>query len=79
MAAVLSADVVNAFKAYDRNLRWAKAHDAELDRFMEQFVAVADEKVIASGATREEVEVQARSHVGAYITFVVKRGLIWIL
>jgi hypothetical protein len=79
VATVLGADVVSAFRAYDRNLRWAKAHDAELDKFQNQFVAIADEKVLAASPARAKVDEAARAHAGAYVTFVVKRGLIWIL
>lgn len=79
MAASLPANAVEAFKAYDRNLRWAKAHDDALAPFEDKYVAVADEKVIASAPTREAVQSKSRGHVGVYIAFVAKKGLIWIL
>jgi hypothetical protein len=79
MSATLSADAISAFESFQRNFRWAKENDGKLDKFEGKFVAVDDQKVIASGESHESVQKNARDHPGAYITFVVKRGLIWIL
>lgn len=75
----LSAEALTGFAAYDRNLRWAKANSPALDSYEGKFVAVEDEKVIASGPTSEAVRELVRGHASAYITFVFYRGIAWIL
>jgi hypothetical protein len=79
MVATLPANALAAFKAYDRNLRWAKAHGAELERFEEEFVAVENEEVIGHDDDQKALAATVRGRVGIYIMFVPKKGLIWIL
>jgi Family of unknown function (DUF5678) len=79
VATSLPASAVEAFKQYDRNLRWAKSHPDAIAGFEEKYVAIDDAKVLASGDTRESVEAAIRGRVGVYISFIPERGLIWIL
>ena len=79
MASALPATATASFREYARNMKWAKSHDAELDRFTGKYVAVARQRVIASGASPEELRPKLRGLVGVYISFVPERGLIWIL
>lgn len=79
MSASLSADVLTLFEAYQRNLNWAKQHDRELDEYEDKFVAVDDGQVIAAGKTHAAVSNRVRAHPAAYITYVARRGLVWLL
>jgi Family of unknown function (DUF5678) len=79
MTQALSGPVVESFKAYERNLRWAKAHDDLLEPFTGKYVAVFQEKIIASGDSSEELRPKVSDHPGVYIAYVPERGLIWIL
>jgi hypothetical protein len=79
LVAYVSPEALETFRQYDKNLKWAKTHDNELDPYTEKYVAVADEKVIGSSANRDELVGMVRGRVGVYIAFVPKHGLIWIL
>lgn len=75
----LPAAAAEAFRAYQNNLRWAKTHDDELEPYTDKFVAVADGHIVASAASREEIQTGIKDTPGVYVTFVVKRGLSWLL
>jgi len=68
-----------AFENYERNMKWAKAHDSELDRYIGDYIAVDGERVVATGASPEDIRPKVSGRVGVYITYVSERGLIWIL
>src|SRR5271170_4224590 len=73
MSATIPANALEAFRAYDRNLRWAKAHEEVLAPFEEKYVAVADGKVVGSAATKEALQPKVKGHVGVYVAYVAKK------
>ena len=79
MAASLAPDAARVFDRFQRNLRWAKTHDRELDSHEGEYVAVDDGKIIASGPSQNAVESKVVDLLGVYVTFVPKRDLIWVL
>lgn len=79
MAAEVSTEALESFKAYKRNLQWARAHGENLEKYKGMFVAVANGKVLDSAQKLGELQEKYAEVPGVYVTLVVQRGLKWVL
>ena len=79
MGATLPADALDSFREFQANLRWAKEHDADLEEYAGQFVGVSERRIAAVAASRQEVVRKTAGKPGTYVTFVVRRGIAWLL
>jgi hypothetical protein len=79
VAADVSAQALEAFAAYKKNLAWAKMHRDDLEQYAGKFVAVSKGQILESSDSGELLEQKHKGVPGVYIAVVVRRGTRWVL
>lgn len=79
MAADVSAQALEAFVAYKKNMIWAKAHRDDLEQYAGKFVAVSKGQILEAADSGELLERKYKEIPGVYIAVVVRRGTRWVL